>query len=138
MVSAVDEFLADVLPHQMKAERALLDGDVEPWAAVWSDRDPVTLFGAATRVRTGREELLRVFRWLASRFSDPTDHRFEGVAAGTSGDLAYAAGFEHKTVRVEGKEVTYTLRVTHVYRREDGEWKIVHRHGDYPPEDRAP
>jgi ketosteroid isomerase-like protein len=23
-----------------------------------------------------------------------------------------------------------TVRVTHVYRREDGEWKIVHRHGD--------
>jgi SnoaL-like domain len=26
----------------------------------------------------------------------------------------------------------YTLRVTHVYRREDGEWKIVHRHADAP------
>jgi ketosteroid isomerase-like protein len=24
----------------------------------------------------------------------------------------------------------YTLRVTHAYRREDGDWKIVHRHGD--------
>jgi ketosteroid isomerase-like protein len=27
------------------------------------------------------------------------------------------------------------LRVTHVYRREAGEWKIVHRHGDYVPVD---
>jgi ketosteroid isomerase-like protein len=27
----------------------------------------------------------------------------------------------------------YTLRVTHVYRREDGEWRIVHRHGDRGP-----
>jgi ketosteroid isomerase-like protein len=24
----------------------------------------------------------------------------------------------------------YTLRVTTVFRREDGEWRIVHRHGD--------
>jgi ketosteroid isomerase-like protein len=24
----------------------------------------------------------------------------------------------------------YTLRVTHAYRREDGDWKIVHRHAD--------
>ena len=28
----------------------------------------------------------------------------------------------------------YTLRVTHVYRREHGEWKIVHRHGDPVPD----
>jgi ketosteroid isomerase-like protein len=24
----------------------------------------------------------------------------------------------------------YTLRVTTVFRREDGQWRIVHRHGD--------
>jgi ketosteroid isomerase-like protein len=24
----------------------------------------------------------------------------------------------------------YTLRVTQVYRREEGEWKVVHRHAD--------
>jgi ketosteroid isomerase-like protein len=28
--------------------------------------------------------------------------------------------------------------VTHVYRREDGEWKIVHRHGDLAPVDESP
>ena len=25
----------------------------------------------------------------------------------------------------------YTLRVTYLYRREDDEWKIIHRHGDF-------
>jgi ketosteroid isomerase-like protein len=138
MVSAVDEFLADVVPRQTKAERALCDGDVEPWASMWSSHDPVTVLGAQVRLRSGRDELLRTFHWLASRFSDPIDLRLDVVAAGVSGDLAYATGFEHKTVHVDGEPETYTLRVTHVYRREDGEWKIVHRHGDYPPEDRAP
>jgi ketosteroid isomerase-like protein len=28
-----------------------------------------------------------------------------------------------------------TLRVTHVLRRFDGEWRLVHRHADYPPRD---
>ena len=31
-----------------------------------------------------------------------------------------------------------TLRVTQVYRREDGDWKLIHRHGDGPPVDQAP
>jgi ketosteroid isomerase-like protein len=25
---------------------------------------------------------------------------------------------------------SYTLRVTTVFRREDGEWRVAHRHGD--------
>jgi ketosteroid isomerase-like protein len=32
-------------------------------------------------------------------------------------------------------EAEQALRATHVWRREDGEWKIVHRHGDTPPAD---
>jgi hypothetical protein len=31
-----------------------------------------------------------------------------------------------------------TLRVIHLYRREDGEWKIVHRHADAPDRSAPP
>jgi ketosteroid isomerase-like protein len=32
---------------------------------------------------------------------------------------------------IEGRPVEpITVRSTHVYRREDDDWKIVHRHGD--------
>jgi ketosteroid isomerase-like protein len=34
-----------------------------------------------------------------------------------------------------GETRQYTLRATHVWRREDGERKIVHRHSDLPPAD---
>ncbi len=139
MVAEADEFLADMVPRQIAAERALLGGDVEPRLAIWSGRDPVSLFGAGVQARTGWEDVSRTFRWVASRFSDLTDYRFDVMAAGVSGDLAYTIGFEHKTVRADGQPpTTYTLRVTHVYRREDGEWKIVHRHGDHPPVDQGP
>jgi hypothetical protein len=36
-----------------------------------------------------------------------------------------------------GPAEPHTVRVTHVYRREKGEWKIVHRHGDVAPVDQA-
>jgi ketosteroid isomerase-like protein len=27
------------------------------------------------------------------------------------------------------------IRVTHIYRRLDGAWRLVHRHADFPPPD---
>jgi ketosteroid isomerase-like protein len=99
---------------------------------MWSTQDPVTVFGAM-QSNIGSEEVRRVFRWLATRFSNLTDYRFELVAAGASGDLAYTLGYEHITFSMDGGPVKpHTLRVTHVYRREDGEWKVVHRHADAP------
>ena len=79
-----------------------------------------------------------VLRWRAKRWSDATDLRFDLVAAGVSGDLAYVVGFEHIANSVLGMPVEpYTLRVTHVLRREDGEWRIAHRHADRVPADQT-
>jgi len=135
MVSDVDEFLVGMLSRQLAAEHALCRGDAGPRSGTWSQHDPVTLFGAAVPIRRGWDEVSSTFRWLAHRFSDLRDYEFELVAAGASGDLAYTVGFEHKTVVADGEPATYTLRVTHVYRREDGEWRIVHRHGDHVSHD---
>jgi ketosteroid isomerase-like protein len=134
MTSEVDKFLAEMLPRQIAAEEAIHRGDARPRFALWSHHDPVTLFGAWIAVKTGWADVRQAFEKVASGFSDSREYRFEVVAAGASGDLAYTIGFEHNTVSVNGKPTTYTLRATHVYRREDGEWKIVHRHGDHPPE----
>jgi ketosteroid isomerase-like protein len=132
----LERFLTEFLPEQERAERALHDGLVGPRLDLWSRNDPVTLFGAAVPCVSGWDEVQPAFDWVASLFSNCTSYRFEVVAAGVSGDLAYVAGFEHTTAKVEGVETSYTLRSTHVYRREDGAWKIVHRHGDAPPQDR--
>ena len=71
------------------------------------------------------------FRWIATQFAPHEGFRLEVIAAGVSGDLAYTVGYEHSGVQEDGgPPKPKRLRVTHVYRREDGEWKIVHRHGD--------
>jgi ketosteroid isomerase-like protein len=39
-------------------------------------------------------------------------------------------------VSVDGATTTpMTIRVTHIYRRIDGDWHLVHRHADFPPPD---
>ena len=138
MPAPTEAFLAEMLPRQTAAEQAIHQGDQEPRAALWSHADPVSLFGAWLPIRTGWAEVGDAFKRVAAQFSDSRDYRFEVVAAGASGDLAYTIGFEHNTVSINGTPTTYTLRATHVYRREDGEWKIVHRHADRPPDEPGP
>ena len=102
---------------------------------MWSTKDPVTLFGAGMSGR-GWDKVSGTFRSIASRWSDGPDQRVEILAAGVSGDLAYTVELEHTSVSVDGVPAEpYTLRITQVYRREDGEWKVVHRHGDQIPFD---
>ena len=132
MATETERFLAEMLPRQRAAERAIHNGDVEPRLALWSRADPVTIFGAK-QSGSGWADLEPLFRKVASWFSDSAEYEFEVIAAGASGDLAYTVGYEHNRVKVDGQPRTYTLRVTHVYRREDGQWRIVHRHADVPP-----
>jgi ketosteroid isomerase-like protein len=132
VATETEEFLAELLPRQRAAEQAIHNGDVEPRLALWARGDPVTLFGARLS-GSGWAELEPLFRTVASWFSDSSEYRFEVVAAGASGDLAYTVGYEHNRVKVDGEPRTYTLRATHVYRREEGRWRIVHRHADAPP-----
>jgi ketosteroid isomerase-like protein len=135
-MNETEDFLATVLPTYVAAETALHNGDVEPRLRMWSRTDPLTLFGAA---RTGRgwDELDSTFRWLKTTFSDCVSYEHEVIAAGASGDLAYLVALEHNTTSVDGVQTTYTLRATTVFRREDGEWKVVHRHGDPYVSDRG-
>jgi ketosteroid isomerase-like protein len=135
-LSEIDDFRARVLARQAEAEEALHQGDPGPRMEIWSRRDPVTLFGAAGHYKSGWDELSGTFRWVASRFSQVSDYSFEVLVADVRDDMAYAIGYERYNGSVDGRPVEpITLRSTHIYRREDGEWKIVHRHGDNPPTD---
>lgn len=138
----LEDFRSTILVRQAEAEEALaLQGDPAPRMELWSRRDPVTLFGAWGPCTSGWDELSRIFRWVGARFSksDISDFGYDIEVAGVSGDLAYTVGFERFNASIEGGPVEpMTVRVTHVYRRENGEWKIVHRHGDIAPLDQSP
>jgi ketosteroid isomerase-like protein len=129
-MAEVDDFLKDVLPGYIAAETALHNGNASPRKAMWSHQDPVTVFGAAVS-KQGWSEIEPMFDWLASGFTDGRQCEHDIIAAGASGDLAYIVAFEHTTASVAGAPTQpFTLRVTTVFRREMGVWKVVHRHGD--------
>lgn len=126
----LDGFLTSTMPRLKAAETALHNGDASPRGAMWSHKEPVTLFGAVA-TKAGWGEIGPAFDWLASTFSNCISAEYEVLAAGASGDLAYVVGIEHTTASIGGAAPkSYSLRVTTIFRREDGEWKVVHRHGD--------
>jgi ketosteroid isomerase-like protein len=49
-------------------------------------------------------------------------------------DVAYTLGTEHGQAMLGDETVSIDWRVTNIYRREGGGWKIVHHHTDVSPE----
>jgi ketosteroid isomerase-like protein len=132
MSAETDDFLTATTDAFVAAETALHNGDAAPRLAMWSRTEPLTLFGAGMN-GTGWAALEPVFELLARQFSDCTSYRNEIVAAEARGDLAYTVALEHTSTSIDGEPTSYVLRVTTIFRREDGEWRIVHRHGDALP-----
>jgi ketosteroid isomerase-like protein len=129
-----DEFLGWIETRLWDAEVALHNGDAAQRAAIWSTREPVTVLGAWRSV-AGQQDVRELFRQLETTFADCTSYAHEVIAADVQGDMAYTVGHEHTQASVNGEARNYTLRVTQIYRREDGDWKVAHRHADTVPDD---
>jgi ketosteroid isomerase-like protein len=139
----LEDFRHGFLRRQEAAEAAMIVNDVEPRLALWSRRDPVSLLGAWGPNKTGWQQLEHIFRWVAERLGrvPKENFRFDVEVAEVSADgrMAYSVGFERfDEVQPDGSRVPWTVRVTHVYRREGDDWRIVHRHGDLAPVDESP
>jgi ketosteroid isomerase-like protein len=143
-MTAITTDLPTVLPDDLRAAldrvadalAAIFTGDPAPYAALWAPGTRPTLFGAWGPIEKGHDAVVGTFTWVASRFSDGVRCRPRYDVVDCSGDLAYTVGFEEGEVRVDGgPPAPMTLRVTHVLRRVDGEWWLVHRHADFPPRD---
>jgi ketosteroid isomerase-like protein len=128
--------LADTLDDMTTALEAIRQGDPEPYAAQWSNADDVTLFGAWGPIEQGHRDVTETFKWVASRFGPEGSCVQDFSTVHESGDLAVTVGMERGTAVVDGGEpFEMVIRTTHVYRREDGEWRLIHRHADFPPRD---
>jgi ketosteroid isomerase-like protein len=100
----------------------------------------VTLFGAvASSGHGGWEQVTRTIHMAVSRFTNGTPLNFELMAAEVSGGAGLHGRL--RTLRSVGQRRPLqptTLRITHIYRREHGDWKLMHRHGDHPPINQSP
>jgi ketosteroid isomerase-like protein len=115
-----------------RAGRDLTNGNPALYKALYSHQDDVTNanpFGPPVR---GWSEVSATLDRAAGNYRDGEVVGFENVSTVIGLDLAYTVEFESYRARVGGAAdlVPVSLRVTTIFRREEGVWKVLHRHAD--------
>jgi ketosteroid isomerase-like protein len=69
---------------------------------------------------------------VAARLAGGHDVTVEIMAFDVVGDMAYTAAVVRFVGTIDGSAPRrFALRATSVFRREDGEWKVIHEHTDF-------
>jgi ketosteroid isomerase-like protein len=113
--------------HEALSEQ--VSGHTDSFQSLWSQADDVVLMGAAGSHSVGWEEVSATLTW-ASEHLDFTDWHAENLLTSVNDELAFTVELEHMSHDVEGGRQERTLRASQGYRLEDGQWRVVFRHGD--------
>ena len=112
-----------------KAVAHQVSGRTDAFQSLWSRKDDVVLIGAAGSHQKGWHDVSERLSWASSHLDFGGFH-VENLLICVSGDLAFTVDLEHMSREVEGKTEHRTLRSSQGYRLEDGQWRVVFRHGD--------
>jgi len=110
----------------------MLNGDAGPVMEVWSHNSDVTTMHPLGGREVGWEQVRVPWEQVAAICSGGQVTLRDPLIR-VDGDLAYESGTEAGEGTFAGQQVSIEQRVTNVYRREAGGWKIVHHHSDISP-----
>jgi ketosteroid isomerase-like protein len=112
---------------------AMLKGDVEPMKEVWSHADDVTYMGPAGGFQIGWQE-------IEANWEQQSGKKYGGKIEAedvhiTVGDnLAVVQCYERgNNLDNQGQPVKVSIRATNVFRKENGQWKLIGHHTDIIP-----
>jgi hypothetical protein len=122
------------------AQRELQQGLPGSYKALWSHKDDVSLAGGfGGDFEVGWVNVEKRLDWASSQFKDGRS-QVRRISSSTSGELGYVLQSEHIqfTATSSNAPAERIYRVTMLFRREDGKWRIIHRHADVPLSKAAP
>jgi ketosteroid isomerase-like protein len=124
--------------HQALAQ--FVKGNPEPQKEMFSRRDDITLANPFGGVQRGRQQVVEELEHASSFYTDGEVVGFKSFAKHVSLDLAFIVEVETYNARISGNpEMTSrAIRVTSVFRLEDGVWKVMHRQADPLVSSQAP
>lgn len=122
----------DFMRQREAASNTFVEGDAKALLDISATQDPATIFGPQGTIVSGATEVDKANIATASRFAEGSENRFGVLHKGQDGDLAYWVGIQYSKVKMKDSQklVPMNLRVTEIFRKENGEWKLMHRHAD--------
>jgi ketosteroid isomerase-like protein len=129
--NVTDEEAADLIRRTAEAASALIRGDIRTYVTLVRHADDYTLMPpSGGEPRRGFDASDQALDALA-RYFQGGEAELEVFQSYASGDLVVLVAIERQHGEVGGlPDQDWSLRVTLVFRREAGEWRLVHRHAD--------
>lgn len=131
-----DSSLQKFLPQWEEAQTRFINGDPTLWKQHSSHGDDATVLGAFGGYEKGWNEVGPRYDWASSQFKAGRGRAtisVEYLNTGVSDDLAFTVAIERQEeVRLGNQDnpTPRALRVTQVFRKENGAWKLLHRQAD--------
>ncbi len=128
------------MKQREQAAKSYVQGDAAPLDELTTHHSPATFFGPQGGYVENARSVNARYDKDAKAFEKGSDSHFEILHMASSGDLGYWVGLQKASAHMKGADepIPFNLRITELYRFEDGEWKLIHRHADPLAEEKQP
>ena len=130
-MSTIDE-VRETSKQFYAALNSMVSGNASSMADIWSHSPSVVTMHPIGGREIGWDAVRGSFDGVAQLASDGQVELKDQLIEGTD-DMAYETGIEFGQINLAGNQVTINHRVTNIYQREGGAWKLVLHHGDTAP-----
>lgn len=131
MKNAEGDFAQFITRREMAAT-AYVNGNADPLKHIFTLGQEATFFGPKGDIKNGADTVWQTFEKDSMAFNEGSDNKFEMIQYGASGEIGFWVGIQRSNARIAGQEnpVKLDLRVTEIFRLENDEWRMIHRHAD--------
>lgn len=132
LAAPADATLSAAIEQSHRALRAILNGDPSLYEALFADRDDITLGNPFGPYARGKAAVSKTLAGAAAKYRDGEVVGVDLVATYANGNIACVVEVEHDRAKVGASNelAEFHVRVTSVYERLGGQWRLVHRHAD--------
>jgi ketosteroid isomerase-like protein len=107
----------------------MLNEDASPLGDIWSHSAAVTTMHPIGGREVGWDHVRNSWEQVA-QLATAGQVKLSDQFIQVAGDMGYELGVERGQFTLAGQPVTVDCRVTNIYRRDSGAWKIFHHHTD--------